>query len=157
MASGRSLSAFGRDRRGATAVEFASLFAVFIAFVYAAFELTIYFLSYTYLDGIAEKSARQVMTGHITTSAELQSYICANIKGLIDCGDITTDLHVYSSFVGTSLGPATRSQYDFGAPNAIMTLQLTYPFKTLGLPYFNFGDAPNGSKLMVSSYVFVRE
>ena len=38
-----------------------------------------------------------------------------------------------------------------------MTLQLTYPFKTLGLPYFNFGDATDGSKLMVSSYVFVRE
>ncbi len=79
-----------RDRRGATAVEFAMIATPFVFMIFAIIEVAIYFMVQVTLDNATALAARQLRTGQIvadgnsdtTGKTQFMSAVCSNMSWL---------------------------------------------------------------------------
>ena len=110
---------FARDRRGATAVEFAMVAAPFMALVFGIFELGMMFLVSTTMESAAQAEARTLRTGQFQSAggdaASYKSAICSSLAWLTsDCGgNLYVDVRTFPAFAQvTAPWPVTNGQID---------------------------------------------
>ncbi len=121
---GRLLTRGLRDRRGATAVEFAIVGAPFVLMIFAIIELALYFMVQVTLDNATALAARQLRTGQVvadgnsdsTSQTAFLQAICSNMSWLqSQCNSginsqtgivyLALDVRPLSSFSGASGSP----------------------------------------------------
>ena len=85
------------DNSGAAAVEFALVEPIFIALILVSLYSGIVFTAKSELDFTAQKVARMIMTGQVTSQSALQTAICNNTAGLLDCNSVMANLTQYTS------------------------------------------------------------
>jgi Flp pilus assembly protein TadG len=159
---------FRQTASGATAVEFALLSPVIIALILVPTMVGVMFLAKSELDVATEITARGIMTDTITTSSQIQTSLCANVGYIFNCANFMVNLQSYatlSSMQTTSptityngSGAVTNSwTTNFGSSGSLMVLQVMYQFPVIGGQFFTFSTQSNGSNLMLSTAVFVKE
>jgi Flp pilus assembly protein TadG len=154
---------------GAAAMEFAMLSPVFIALILAAIQAAVMFLAKSELDLATQAAAREVMTGQVTTSAQLQTALCNNIGGIFSCSNLMINMQSYSTLSSMQTATPTVTYNadgtvsnswatNFGAAGSLMVMQVMYQFPVFGFgPLFSFATQSNGTNLMISTAVFVNE
>ena len=139
---------FGRDRRGATAVEFAMVSVPFLGLLFAIFESAFVFMATEGLEAAVADAGRFVMTGQALTanyssSAAFRDAVICNptaprkrvLPSFIDCSQLMVDLRTAGSTGSTSFSGADMSNdfysaptlYCVGAPSDIVLLRVVYP------------------------------
>lgn len=141
---------------------------VIIALLLAPVMVGVIFFAKSELDVATEVTARGIMTGAITTSAQIQSSLCANVGSIFTCSNFMVNLQSYTSLASMQTstptltynggGAVTNSwTTNFGTTGSLMVLQVMYQLPVIGGPLFNFSTQSNGSNLVISTAVFVNE
>jgi Flp pilus assembly protein TadG len=106
----RSFRHFIRDRRGATALEFALLALPFALLVFAILESCISFAGQEVMANITDDVARQLRTGQLrpadVAGTKLTTLICGKLEIIVstDCPQqLLVDLRQYSTFADAAL------------------------------------------------------
>ncbi|MER9948053.1 TadE/TadG family type IV pilus assembly protein [Mesorhizobium sp. M0047] len=106
----RFFGRFLRDRRGATAIEFAILSVPFALLVFAILESCISFASQEVMANITDDVARQLRTGQLkaadVTKDSLTTTICTKLEIMVsqDCpNQLLVDLRQYATFADAAL------------------------------------------------------
>lgn len=175
------MAALIRDRRGATAVEFALVGLPFLAMLGAIIQFAFIIWAQQSLDFAFQKGVRSVFTGQFQTTnsqsasaatllAALKTSICGTSTiTVFDCSGIKLDLRLGTSFATTTpiapVDPSTKdwatgfgTAYTCAPPGAIViaTAAAKFPviFKLLNAGLADFAD---GSALLQSTQVFRTE
>lgn len=100
----RLLKPFLRDRRGATAIEFAVLALPFALLIFAILESCVSFAGQQILSNTADDIARQLRTGQLRSAdvneISLKKMICEQLKVIVadNCPGLVVDLREYATF-----------------------------------------------------------
>lgn len=143
-----------------------------VALILAALQTAIIMFYDQALQTATEKSARQLMTGSVQSSALSQaafkSLVCANAP-LFQCSGLMVDVQSASSFSSISTTPLTLTyngsgavtnswSYSPGGAGDIVILRVMYDWPVVGGPLvLNLADQANGAHLMVGTAVIKNE
>ncbi|MEX6508883.1 TadE/TadG family type IV pilus assembly protein [Jiella sp. M17.18] len=134
----RGLRAFLRDRRGATAIEFAILAGPFFILMLVLLETSTIFIGELVLDRAVAKVGREVRTGQATNAgvskADFRQMICDEVSFMMNCGKLQIDLQSYGTFsaIPTSIpvknGDIDASKLGYALPTSetITALRVYY-------------------------------
>jgi Flp pilus assembly protein TadG len=93
---------FGRDRSGATAVEFAMIGAPFFFLLFAMIEIAAVFFTGTVLENAVLEAARQIRTGQAQTGGmsqgQFRQEVCDRIAVIGNCDRLAIDVQVFEDF-----------------------------------------------------------
>jgi Flp pilus assembly protein TadG len=97
-------SMFGRDRRGAAAVEFAMIGVLCIGLIVETMQAGLYFYTSASLERATGKAVRQIMTGSVSgqslTAAQFRSTVlCPMLPAAMSCANIITNISTVSEDV----------------------------------------------------------
>lgn len=100
---------FARNRRGATAVEFALIALPFFALMMAIIETFLLFFASQTIETATNTGARLIRTGQAQnaglTEAEFKTEICNAMRGLFSCEDnLAVDVRTYEFFDDVDMG-----------------------------------------------------
>jgi Flp pilus assembly protein TadG len=169
----RSRSAgFAKDCRGATAVEFALIAPPFIALLIAIVQTFLVFFAQEMLEGVVQKSSRQILTGQTqsqqATQAAFHQTVCNQVSVLFACNKIFVDVRVATSWstadtsalVPTydSQGNVNNMQFNPGNAGDIVVVRVVYLWPVvLGPLGFNLSNQPNNTRLILATAAFQNE
>lgn len=163
---GRWIQRFRKDKRGATAVEFALVAVPFLGLLGSIVETGLTFITAQALDRAAYAAGRKVMTGEAKTASDFKTALCNNASWLIACADIKYDVKAYKTFSGADMGvpmsngdlDSTGFGYNRGAGGDIIVVRAYYKRAVyadrLGS---NLGNMAGGYRLLVGTSVFRNE
>ena len=166
-----------KDRKGATAVEFALVAPVFLALTFSILEAGYFFFISSAVDQAAARAARLIRTGQAqstTTPISRDAFfdrICEVVDLFGDCdAQLTVDVARFSTFdelADDVTAPTCRDAdddaidaipYAPGAEREIVRVRICYLHRSinpaLGL---NLAEAPDGSRKMISVTIFRNE
>ena len=87
---------FKRDKKGATAIEFAILGLPFMALLFGIIEISIVFIITTNTEHALSEVSREIRTGEFQGSGggatEFKAAICSALSGLGDCNNLRVDV-----------------------------------------------------------------
>ncbi len=166
----RKLRAFRRRDDGVAAVEFALVFAPFLAILFAIVETAMVFFAGQTLETAVAESSRLILTGQAQTQgfsqAAFKDSVCTKIYGLFDCKNgMTVDVQKYTSFSGVDLSKPVDAQgkvkagtYNPGGPCEIVVVRLIYEFPVyVSMMGFDLADMNGNKRLLVATSVFRNE
>ena len=168
---------FGRDERGATAIEFALLALPFFTLIYAILETSLVFFAGQILDSAVQDSARLIRTGQAQTASytadNFRDAICTGLYGLFDCTQLRINVKTVATFADAVITSPTKTgadctattcdwtlvpQYLPGVGGDVVVVQAYYKWKTIvDLPGFNLQNQPGGVRLLGAVRVFKSE
>ena len=176
------LRRFGRDRRGATAVEFGMIALPFIALIMAIFQQGMYFFTSEALDAAVQSAARNVYTGQAQTAGIssaanfVSTYLCpasggTKLSSLIDCSKLFVDVRTaptQGSFSNIDTKAdfykvGSTAQFCPGGPGDIVIVRVIYPLPVYAPGIFTGStvtDVPNNAgvkQLLLGTAVFQNE
>jgi len=140
----RCVKRFSRDRKGATAVEFALVSVPFLGLLFAIFETALVFFTAQSVEAATAEAARQIMTGQAQTNGAVtnadqfkSTYLCPTtgriLPSYVDCSTIIIDVRKASSWTAADLSssffsaPAANRKYCTGNSSEIVVLRVGYP------------------------------
>ena len=160
---------FGRDGRGATAVEFALALPIFVPFLVAIFEVALLLLSSVMLENAAASASRDIRTGRIWQESDMEqafrSSMCNSLVGLVDCSRVSYSVRVYSDYGAIPTSVQTDEDGDMedtgfassGAEDIVLVrVAYRYEFVTPLIGY-TLSDNGTNSRLLVSSAILTNE
>jgi Flp pilus assembly protein TadG len=166
----RDILRFLRNRRGATAVEFAIIAPLFIGLLLSILETGIYFFAQNVLQTASVQAGRLFLTGQAQasslTEAKLISDVCPSIQTLFNCNNLMVDVNTYSSFGGANVstptltynaqGQVTNSwNYNIGTAGQIMVVRLMYQWPVVTGPLaLLIPKVTNGTSLIMGITAF---
>jgi Flp pilus assembly protein TadG len=166
----KALKSVIKDRRGATAVEFALVAAPFIAHLIAILETCLVCFAQEVLQTATTESARLIMTGQAQTqnlsSNQYKTDVCNYAAALFTCSAIYVNVQNFTSFSGmTQLNPlqsgnfnSSAMNFSMGGPGDIVLVQVFYQWPIiLGPLGFNLSNMNGNSRLLVGTAVFRNE
>ena len=132
------LDRFRRDRKGATAVEFAIISVPFLGLLFAIFETAFVFFATEAIEFAGSEASRQIMTGQTQTasvsteSAFKTTVICPTtgkklIPSFIDCTKLRVDARGAADFSTIDFSRPSTYKFCLGAPGDITVVRLFYP------------------------------
>ncbi|MGV6802410.1 MAG: TadE/TadG family type IV pilus assembly protein [bacterium] len=175
---------FGLTQTGATAVEFAMVFPLFIGLVFSVFEIGIYFYKVSVIEEAVSKAARKVRTGYKFEAADplapgacltekdcLYKEICDIVDTFGPCNNsLAVEVTVFSDFAtlaADTSSPVCVSDagydyntvgFDKGAQQQIVRLRACFEVKTtnpgLGL---KLSTGSNGKRKIIATTFFQNE
>ena len=170
---------FGRNERGAVAIEFAILAFPFFTLIFAILETSMVFLAGQMLDSAVQDSSRLIRTGQAQTDdydiEEFRDVICEGLYGLFNCDNLKIKVSVVSSFatatVADPIDPDCSKtsaesdcdwtiveSYDPGLGSSIVLVQAHYKWPTIvNRPGFNLETQAGGTRLLSALRVFRNE
>ncbi|MGK6319816.1 TadE/TadG family type IV pilus assembly protein [Sphingomonas sp. DT-204] len=170
---GRAAGGIVRDRRGASAIEFALIAAPFAALMVAVLQISLTFFAQQVLETTAEKTVRQMITGEVQrsglTASQFKTNVCAKLPSFMDCAKLMIDVRQATSFDGIDTSPPTitynsdgtvKNSWEFkpGGQGAINVVKIMYLWPELSAPFgFNLANTANGKRLLVAVSVFKTE
>jgi Flp pilus assembly protein TadG len=101
-------ASFVKDRRGATAVEFALVAGPFLGLLAALIQTFLLFFAQQLLESVVQQSSRQILTGQVQsqqlTKDQFHQVVCNQVAILFSCGGLMVDVQVVTSLssAGTS-------------------------------------------------------
>jgi Flp pilus assembly protein TadG len=167
-------SRLGRDARGVTAIEFALIAPIFIAFILAIIDISFYFFSVVQLNAALQTATREVRTGTITgntgaAKTAFKNVLCQQITNttvafIRNCAvNVQVDIRPFSSF-GASVfvnpdtdGDGTISDaeavFDTGVGSQIILARAFYKYNSFFPILANLMAAttPDGKYIIVTS------
>ena len=147
-ASGRGMRRivlrFGRDRSGATAVEFGFIAIPFIGLLFAIFETAFVFFTTEGLESAVADAARTIMTGQVQASTisnatEFRDQMICNptpprkrlLPDYVDCSKVLVDVRQASAFASADLSRSFYTNptmsYSPGGGSCIVIVRAAYP------------------------------
>jgi Flp pilus assembly protein TadG len=172
-------AAFIRDRRGATAVEFAIVAAPFLALIVALIQTFLVFFAQSHLESVVQQASRQIMTGQTqsltagdTTAqaqAAFQQTVCKQVVILFSCSGLMVDVQVATAWSSAntstpvltynSQGAVTNNwQFNPGNAGDIVVVRVMYLWPVFMGPLgFTRANQPNGSRLIMATAAFQNE
>lgn len=175
-AGARPLAALVRDRRGATAVEFAMLAFPFFALFCVIVQSGVQLLAQQTLDMSVERAARLLRTGEFQDAADgsdpatrMRKVLCGSALVFFRCGDLKLDVTRAGSFSQNQVVPAYDvkkkdwasgfgSHFDCPAGDDVVSLRVAVP--VLGpFSLLDFGAQPmgGGQQLLTATAIFRSE
>jgi Flp pilus assembly pilin Flp len=114
----RRLRRLGRDKSGATAVEFALLAGPFLLIVLGLIEIGVQYFTSTSFESAVQRTARLIRTGQAQTSsmdlAKLRQTVCDEIYNLFDCKNNTAfQVSILSSMTSVPTDTAVDEEGKF--------------------------------------------
>ena len=171
--------AFIKDRKGATAVEFALIAAPFLALIAALIQTFLLFFAQSQLESAVRQSGRQILTGQVQTQdasltqaqaiAAFHQTVCNNAAILFTCTGLMVDVQVASQWSAANAGMPTLTynsdgtvsnnwQFNPGNAGDIVVLRVMYLWPVFFGPIaFNMANQANGSRLIMASAAFQNE
>lgn len=167
--------AFGRDRSGATAIEFAIVITPFLMLVFAVIGVGLVYFTETVLDQSLATATRQIRTGQSLKTAtgeltvgNLKNEICTRSGGLISCsklsliissadswdkvGTIPTCTNTAGSVVSSNYGDTDNVSTGAGGRERVVIVVACYPWELLAsLPYMRLGNVNGGAAHLLQS------
>lgn len=165
------LRRFGRNRDGATAVEFALVAAPFFALVFAIIETALVFFAGQVLETGLSEASRMVRTGQAQQQgldeAAFRQQVCSRVAGLFDCeGGIRLDVRVVENFGNIDLSKPIDDDgnlvddfgFNPGTGGDIVIVRAFYEWPTF-VPLLgnDLGDLANGNRLLAAAATFRNE
>lgn len=163
------LAAFRRDRRGATAVEFALIALPFFAVILAILETAIIYFADNALDTATNDAARLVRTGQAQAqkfdATAFRDQICASVTPLLACSGLKIDVRTSADFSGAGLSPPLKAdgtvdvsklKYDAGHGKDIVVVRAYYEWPAV-LNLLSKNSTANGTYLLASITAFRNE
>lgn len=166
----RPMKGFGRDRRGATAVEFALIAFPFFGLIMGCIELAIVLFAGVSLDLATAKVSRELRTGtsdKATTSAIFITKVCNEMAWLgSDCtSKLRVDVRTFTNFQTVTQAPPVivngqfvNMQYTVGGSSQIQLVRAYYPWPVFS-PFLKpgFGSLSSAQTVLSSVVVFRNE
>jgi Flp pilus assembly protein TadG len=162
---------FRRDKKGATAIEFAIVALPFFTLLFAIIEHSLLFFGAQVLDNALMQTARLIRTGQAQTQwlseAQFRNLVCAEINFVMDCGDrLKIDVRTFANFGGVTPNSPLNSDGDFsgdfnfnmGAGGDIVLVRIFYSWPVV-TPMFSdsVSNMSDGSFLLSASAAFRNE
>jgi Flp pilus assembly protein TadG len=94
----KAVRRFERNRRGATAVEFALIAPMFFALLFAILETALYFFAGQILEIGTQDTARLIFTNQaqgVLSQAAFQQKLCTSVSVLMSCANVFVDVKDY--------------------------------------------------------------
>lgn len=170
---GRLLRCFRRDRRGATAVEFAMIAPMFFGSLFAIMETGTLYLRVTALETGVEDAKRVTLTGQVAGAGgapqqltAFKTAFCERISWLISCGDVQFDVRAFTVFgdaampnpVSGGVFDPSKLKFDPGKPCQIVVIRAYYEVSSItALIRNDVSQLSNGKVLLVGSAAFKNE
>ena len=159
-----------KDEEAATAVEFALVAFPFIYLLIGIIELSVMFAAMSTLDAATNDASRLIRTGQAQTSGDPQQLfedlLCERASVFLDCSEIQYEVITMNGFSDFASYPASYDEdgnlqsggFDAGSVDDIILIRTAYKYPLL-TPLLGaaFSDAPNNSKLMVTTVVLETE
>lgn len=171
MRLNRTFTAFRRDRKGATAVEFALIAGPFFFFLMALVEVAAVFFASTVIENAVLESAREIRTGQVQAGGMdadgFRDAVCARVEVIADCNRLEFDVRVFEDF-DTSGAPGAingdgelddeNMGYDPGEAGDIVMVRVFYRWPLLMPNFFGrLSNLPANERLITSATVFRNE
>lgn len=167
------LRAWGADRRGVAAVEFAMIAAPFFFLIFGLLEICVIFIMSSVLEHGLNEAARGIRTGQLQTGGSFdrdafEEIVCSEIFDLFACeGAIQLDVKTYSDFASTSNpsaidedGNLVSDDFEFnpGGANDIVVVRVFYEWELM-TPILSalLANLSNNRRLLQSTVVFRNE
>ncbi|WP_456797149.1 TadE family protein [Bradyrhizobium sp. USDA 4473] len=162
------LRRFRRNRRGATAVEFALVAPPFFALLFAIIEVAMIFFASQVLETATQDSSRFVMTGQAQganySQDDFKKFVCGEVSSaLFDCTNgIYVDVRSYpaTNFSTVNLTPITDpSQVKWcpGKDGDVVVVRLFYQWPIFVTKLFSSAYLTNGKRLLIATATFKNE
>jgi Flp pilus assembly protein TadG len=170
---------FIKDRKGATAVEFALIATPFLALIAALIQTFLLFFAQSQLESAVRQSARQILTGQVQSqdasltqtqaTAAFHQTVCNNGAILFTCAGLMVDVRVASQWSSANAGMPTLTydshgnvtniwQFTPGNAGDIVVVRVMYLWPVFFGPIaFNMANQANGSRLIMASAAFQNE
>jgi Flp pilus assembly protein TadG len=171
--------AFIKDRKGATAVEFALIATPFLALIAALIQTFLLFFAQSQLESAVRQSGRQILTGQVQSQdasltqtqaiAAFHQKVCNNAAILFTCTGLMVDVQLASQWSAANTGMPTLTydsngnvtntwQFNPGTAGDIVVLRVMYLWPVFFGPIaFNMANQANGSRLIMASAAFQNE
>ena len=171
--------AFIRDRKGATAVEFALIAAPFLALIAGLIQVFLLFFAQSVLENAVRASARQILTGQVQTQdaslssaaamAAFHQIVCNNADALFTCTGLMVDVEVANNWSSANTAMPTLTydsngnvtntwQFNPGNAGDIVVVRVVYLWPVFFGPLaFNWANQANGSREIMASAAFQNE
>ena len=171
--------AFIKDRKGATAVEFALIATPFLALIAALIQTFLILFAQSILENAVRQSARQILTGQVQTAdasltqaqavAAFHQTVCNNSNVLFTCTNLMVDVQVASQWSSANAGMPTLTydvngnvtnnwQFNPGNAGDIVVVRVMYLWPIFFGPIAgNMTNQPNGTRLIMASAAFQNE
>lgn len=167
----RAFRQFGRDRSGASAVEFALLAIPTILLLLAVLQLGLVFLGTYMLEHATAQGARLIRTGQAQTkgfdAAAFKNEVCKSLTAPLSCSGLKLDVRRFTNFSSTELtnpldeGGAmkTNFSYDPGNGGDVVVVRGFYEFDIPSLfPIeISMANMKGGSRVLVATAAFRNE
>lgn len=162
---------FGRDRSGASALEFAFVAVPLILLLFAALEVGLVYFANFSLENATNQGARLIRTGQAQTqkfdAAKFKAEVCKHLTPPITCGGLQLDVRRFSSFSGASLtNPLDGNgnlkpnfSYEPGQGGDVVLVRAFYEWDLPAkLPkQISLGNMSNGNRLLAATAAFRNE
>jgi len=162
---------FGRDRKGAAALEFAIVATPFFLLLFAVIEIAFMFVLSMMIDNATTQTGREIRTGQMQSSGatadDLWDSVCDRVKVIATCdGRLFVDVSTFNDFSSArTVNPISDGDFDgsglavdFGESGDIVLVRVFYVwdvfFPTLGTGLANLNG---GKRLLVSTAAFRNE
>jgi Flp pilus assembly protein TadG len=163
--------AFIKDRKGATAVEFALIAAPFLAIIVALVQTFLLFFAQAMLENVVRQMGRIVMTGQVQTQQMSQSafktLVCNKGSILFTCAGLMVDVQVVSDWSSAGMPTLTFDgngnvnntwQFNPGTGGDPVVVRVMYLWPMFFGPIaFNLANQPNNTRLIMASAAFQNE
>lgn len=170
---------FIKDRKGATAVEFALIATPFFAIIAALIQVFLLFFAQSLLENAVRASARQILTGQVQTQdaslsqaaaiAAFHQTVCNNAAALFTCTGLMVDVQVANNWSSANTGMPVLTydsngnvnntwQFNPGNAGDIVVIRVMYLWPVFFGPIaFNMANQANGSREIMASAAFQNE
>jgi Flp pilus assembly protein TadG len=167
----RGLRQFGRDRSGASALEFALVAVPTILLLLAILQIGLVFLANFVLEHATAQGARLIRTGQAQNqgfdAAAFRTEVCKYLTVPLSCGGLKLDVRRFSNFSSTDItnpldaGGAmkTNFSYDPGVGGDVVVVRGFYEFDIPALfPVdISMANMKGGSRVLVATAAFRNE
>lgn len=162
---------FRRCERGAAAVEFAIVVPVFLALMFATFEVGWFYFVNSQVDSASVEAARLIRTGRAQKAGfdkqDFYDAVCGKLLALGACdGKLTVEVRRFNNFaeLANDTSSAVCSDddetlisglpYDPGSDNDIVRLRICYLYQTLNPALgVNLSDRANGKRRLYGAFM----
>ena len=168
---------FGRDTRGAAAIEFSMVALPFLVMLLASLQLVIIYFSSQALETFTEDNGRKIMVNLIQqqnlTAAQYKAQLCSQLPNLFGCNNFyvdvvsvapsataysTADLSLPALTFDAGGNVTNAWRFNPGNPGYIVVVRMMYQWSVFNLPLgLNLVNQSNGSRLLMATAVFKNE
>ncbi|MEM1105205.1 MAG: TadE/TadG family type IV pilus assembly protein [Pseudomonadota bacterium] len=156
-----------RDKRGATAVEFALVAPVALFLIFAVVEYSLFYFKTSFLKHVLYEASRNVQTGEVQDAGDPQGFFrgeyCSDALFLIRCENVFFDVRSASDLALVTFpeatfdaqGAPTNFVFEPGGPSDITTMRVATPYIFV-TPFMQQIFQPSGAPAIIVGYSVAR-